>query len=92
MFGLTKLVHELDPETTLEKIVFLCRYTWLHYHRLTTLVSFGALFTLIAVRSIKNQFRRYWFIYRIPEVLIIVILSTSASINNSSNHSSKSTT
>lgn len=76
MFGLTKLSHELDLETTLDKIVFLCEYAWSHYNKLTTIVSFGALFTLIAIRSAKNQFRKYWFIYRIPEVLLVVIAST----------------
>lgn len=76
MFGLAKLMHELDPETTLEKIAFLLEYTWSHSNRLTTLVSFGALFSLIAIRAIKNQFKRYWFIYRMPEVLLVVIAST----------------
>lgn len=78
MFGLTKLMHEVDPETTLEKIIFLCDYTWSHANRLTTAVSFGALLTLVTMRVIKNQFKKYWFIYRLPEVLIVVIASTSA--------------
>ncbi|KAF5354753.1 hypothetical protein D9756_005572 [Leucocoprinus leucothites] len=76
MFGLTKLMHQVDPQTTVEKIIFLCEYTLSHANRLTTAVSFGALFTLIALRFIKNQFKRYWFIYRLPEVLIVVIAST----------------
>ncbi|EKM81234.1 hypothetical protein AGABI1DRAFT_112909 [Agaricus bisporus var. burnettii JB137-S8] len=76
MFGLTHLSHELDLETTLDKIIFLCQYAWSNYHPLSTVVSFGALFTLIAIRSAKNQLKKYWFIYRIPEVLLVVIAST----------------
>ncbi len=86
MFGLVKLMHEVDPETTLEKIAFLLEYTWSHYNRLTTLVSFGALFSLIAIRAIRNQFKRYWFIYRIPEVLVVVIISTSKLFQWSAQH------
>ncbi|KAF5355089.1 hypothetical protein D9756_005571 [Leucocoprinus leucothites] len=76
MFGLTKLMHEVDPHTTVEKILFLCEYTLTHANWLTTAVSFGALSALIALRFIKNQFKQYWFIYRLPEVLIVVIAST----------------
>jgi len=76
MFGLTQLSHEFDLETSLDKIVFLCRYAWSNYNLLATAVSFVALFTLVAVRSAKDLFKKYWFIYRIPEVLLVVIAST----------------
>jgi hypothetical protein len=76
MFGLTQLSHEFDLETSFDKIVFLCRHTWSNYKPLSTAVSFGTLFTLIAVRSAKDLFKKYWFIYRIPEVLLVVIAST----------------
>jgi len=77
MFGLTKLMHTVDPHTTVEKIIFLVQYTWTHANRLTTAISFGTLFALIALRSTKNFFKRYTLIYRLPEVLIVVIVSTS---------------
>jgi len=70
-------MHTVDPHTTVEKIIFLVRYTWAHANRLTAAVSFGTLFALIVLRSIKNSFKRYTFIYRLPEVLIVVIVSTS---------------
>lgn len=76
MFGLTKLMHTVDPHTTVEKIIFLVQYTWTHANRLTTAISFGTLFALIALRSTKNFFKRYTLIYRLPEVLIVVIVST----------------
>ncbi|PPQ63748.1 hypothetical protein CVT24_004257 [Panaeolus cyanescens] len=76
MFGLTALVHTVDPETTLQKFLFLMEYAFTHAHALTTTVSFGALFALVAMRSIKNRFKNTWWIYRIPEVLVVVILST----------------
>jgi len=77
MFGLTKLMHTVDPHTTVEKIIFLIQFTWTHANRLTTAISFGTLFVLITLRSIKNSFKRYTFVYRLPEVLIVVIVSTS---------------
>jgi hypothetical protein len=80
MFGLTALSREFDLETSFDKIVFLCRYTWSNYNPLSTVVSFGALFTLVAIRFVKNLFKNYWFIYRIPEVLLVVIVSTSTSL------------
>jgi len=70
-------MHTVDPHTTVERIIFLVQFTWTHANRLTTAISFGTLFVLIALRSTKNSFKRYTFIYRLPEVLIVVIVSTS---------------
>jgi hypothetical protein len=43
------------------------------------LVSFGALLVLVFMRIFKGYFRNIWWIYRLPEVLIVVVLSTSNS-------------
>lgn len=81
MFGLTKLMHELDPETTIQKTVFLLRNVVPHSNYLTTTISFSALFSLVALRSLKARFKNTWYIYRIPEVLVVVIVSTSTFIS-----------
>jgi len=80
MFGLVALENKLNPESTLDKIIFLLEYVWTHYHKPTMLVSFGALLVLIFMRSFKSHFRHTWWIYRLPEVLIVVVLSTSKSL------------
>ena len=77
MFGLTALHHKLNPQSTLEKFIFLVDNVVMHGHRMTTIISFTALFVLVFVRSIKGFFKKYWFIYRLPEVLLVVIASTS---------------
>lgn len=76
MFGLVDLEHQLQPETTLDKITFLIENVWSHAHELTTIISFGALAALILFRSFKNCFKNTWWIYRLPEVLIFVVLAT----------------
>ncbi|KAJ2986195.1 hypothetical protein NUW54_g9868 [Trametes sanguinea] len=76
MIGLTNLEHVLQPKTTLDKFVFLVENAFTHAHRLTTIISFGALAVLVGMRSFKRVCRRYWFIYRLPEVFIVVVLST----------------
>jgi hypothetical protein len=81
MFGLTKLMHELDPETTIQKTMFLLRNVVPHANYLTTTISFSALFSLVALRSLKARFKNTWYIYRIPEVLVVVIVSTSTFIS-----------
>lgn len=80
MFGLTKLLHIVDPETTYDKAIFLFKNAFINFHPPTTIISFSALFSLVALRSIKNRFKNTWWIYRLPEVLVVVILSTSTSI------------
>ena len=76
MFGLTQLQHVLDPETTVDKIVFLCRYALSRMNPVTAIISFSALFSLVALRSIRNKFKGVWWIYRVPEVLVVVVVST----------------
>ncbi|KAG9312209.1 sulfate transporter family-domain-containing protein [Chiua virens] len=76
MFGLVALEDRLRPETTLDKIVFLAEYVWTHSHRLTTMISFGALLVLIFLRFFKEFFKKTWWIYRLPEVLLVVVVST----------------
>lgn len=77
MFGLVALQHDLHPTTTLSKIIFLIEKAPTHFHKATTIISFSTLGTLVALRYIKRYFKNIWWIYRMPEVLIVVIISTS---------------
>jgi len=77
MFGLVALENQLQPETTFDKITFLIENVWSHAHELTTIISFGALVALMLFRSFKNCFKNTWWIYRLPEVLVFVVLATS---------------
>ena len=77
MFGLTKLHHLADPQTTLDKLLFLICNAIPHLDRLTTIISFSALFALIAMRSFKDRYKGTWWIYNLPEVFIVVVVSTS---------------
>ncbi|TFK83243.1 sulfate anion transporter [Polyporus arcularius HHB13444] len=79
MFGLTQLEHVLQPKSTLDKLFFLIENAFTHAHKLTTIISFGALSILVAIRSCKQAFKKYWFIYRLPEVFIVVVVSTMLS-------------
>jgi MFS superfamily sulfate permease-like transporter len=76
MFGLTALEHTLHPHSTLDKIFFLIENVFTHYHKTTTLISFGALLVLVLLRVFKTYFKKYWWIYRMPEVLVVVVVST----------------
>jgi hypothetical protein len=77
MLGLATLYRSLHPHSTLEKIDFLMEYTWSHGHGTTAVISFSALVILVLMRWIKGKFSRYPYIYRLPEVLIVVVVSTS---------------
>ncbi|GJE94663.1 sulfate anion transporter [Phanerochaete sordida] len=79
MLGLTSLQHSLNPHTTLEKFIFLIENAYGHAHHLTTIVSFTALAILVLFRKFKQFFPKYWFIYRLPEVFIVVVVSTMLS-------------
>lgn len=74
MIGLVALENKMNPESTLDKIIFLLEFSWSDHHKPTMLISFGALLVLIFMRSLKGYFRR---IERLPEVLLVVVLSTS---------------
>ena len=78
MFGLTHLEHVLQPKSTLDKLYFLIENVFTHAHKLTATISFGALAILLFMRSFKRLCSKYWFIYRLPEVFIVVVVSTSA--------------
>jgi MFS superfamily sulfate permease-like transporter len=78
MLGLTALEHTLKPQTTMEKIYFLVENGFTHSHRLTAFVSACALVSLVVLRMLKASLRRYKWITCVPEVLIVVIVSTSA--------------
>ena len=78
MLGLTTLEQKLKPETTLEKLFFLVEHGFTQSHRLTALVSACALVSLVVLRMLKASLRRFKWLKYIPEVLIVVIISTSA--------------
>jgi len=78
MFGLVALEHTVHPSTTLEKLAFLFENAFAHYNGTTTIISFGALLILVFLRVAKNRFRTRWWIYRVPEVLVVVVVSTCA--------------
>jgi hypothetical protein len=77
MLGLTALEHTLKPETTLEKIFFLVEYGVTRAHRPTSFISACALASLVTLRMLKASLRQYKWVARVPEVLIVVIVSTS---------------
>ena len=77
MFGLTKLQHIADPETTLDKFLFLISNAISNSNRLTTIISFSALFVLITMKSLKERYKGTWWIYSLPEVFLVVVVSTS---------------
>ncbi|KAG6830437.1 hypothetical protein H0H92_000740 [Tricholoma furcatifolium] len=76
MLGLVPLQKIVKPETTLEKLIFLAENSFTHFNPRTATISFSALAILLLLRNVKNLFRKYWFIYRLPEVLIVVLVST----------------
>jgi MFS superfamily sulfate permease-like transporter len=76
MFGLTELGRAAHPETTLDKMFFLFRHALTDFHPHTTVISFTALLALVFCRNFKNLFKKYWWIYRMPEVLLVVAIST----------------
>lgn len=76
MIGLVALENKMNPESTLDKIIFLLEFSWSDHHKPTMLVSFGALLVLIFMRTLKGYFRQIWWIERLPEVLFVVVLST----------------
>jgi hypothetical protein len=76
MLGLTALEHALNPQTTLEKILFLIENGFTRTHRPTAFVSAIALTALVMLRMLKASLRQYKWVTRVPEVLIVVIVST----------------
>jgi len=76
MFGLSQLANAINPQTTQEKLLFLVENAFTHSHRETIIISFGALLILVCIRSFKGLFKKWWWIYRLPEVLVVVVLST----------------
>jgi hypothetical protein len=79
MLGLVALEHKLNPQTTLEKILFLVEYGFTRSHRPTAFISTVALVALVMLRMLKASLRRYKWVARVPEVLIVVIVSTGTS-------------
>lgn len=74
LLGLTELARTVDPETTIQKIVFLVEHVR-SAHVPTTIISSSALFSLLGFRWFKNKFKNTWWIYRVPEVFLVVLLS-----------------
>ena len=82
MLGLTALEQTFHPVTSLDKLLFLIEHTFASLHHITTLISFSALFALVFLRWFKNHFQKTWWIYRIPEVLVVVVVSTSEQVSS----------
>jgi MFS superfamily sulfate permease-like transporter len=78
MFGLVSLQQAAHPHTTLEKMIFIVENVW-RAHKATTIISFSALAALVVLRTAKRSFRGTWWIYRLPEVLVVVITATGQS-------------
>ena len=76
MFGLVKLLHAADVETTVGKMIFLAKYAFSKANPLTTTVSFSALTALITIRWVKTKIPHVRWFYRLPEVLLVVVVST----------------
>jgi high affinity sulfate transporter 1 len=76
MLGLVGLEHQLHPQSTFDKFIFIVENALTHAHPTTTLISFSAFAVLVFLRSFKNLFRNYWWIYRLPEVFVVVVVST----------------
>jgi hypothetical protein len=76
MLGLTALEHEVKPETTLEKIFFLVEFAFTSAHHPTFVVSACALGALVLLRLLKASLRQFKWVARVPEVLLVVIVST----------------
>ncbi|KAJ3980743.1 sulfate anion transporter [Lentinula detonsa] len=76
MLGLVPMERVLNPATTVEKLLFLIENMFTHSNPNTAIISSVALGTLILLRILKRCFKKYWFIYRIPEVLVVVVVST----------------
>jgi hypothetical protein len=77
MLGLTALEHTVNPQTTLEKIFFLVEHGFTRSHRPTFFISACALVALVMLRLLKASLRRFKWVAGVPEVLIVVIVSTS---------------
>ncbi|GBE80856.1 Putative sulfate transporter [Sparassis crispa] len=76
MLGLSAIQHNYELHSAVDKALFIVNNVFTHGHRATTIISFGALFVLVFLRNMKGPFKNYWFIYRLPEVLVVVVLST----------------
>lgn len=76
MLGLSAVLQTVHPNNTVEKIAFVVERALTDAHIPTTMVAFGSLFALILFRIGKDCFKNRWYIYRLPEVLIVVGIST----------------
>jgi hypothetical protein len=75
MFGLSALQQAMHPHTTLEKIIFLIENVR-HAHAPTATIAFAARRTTSTASAAKRAFKGTWWIYRLPEVLVVVISAT----------------
>lgn len=85
LLGLSALARTVDPQTTIQKMVFLVEHLGM-VHGPTAIISFSALFALVGLRWFKNKFKNTWWIYRIPEVLLVVLLSAGESTDHLAVH------
>ncbi|KAG9038216.1 hypothetical protein FRB95_002177 [Tulasnella sp. JGI-2019a] len=77
LLGLSKFASEVNPETTLDKIVFLVENTWTNAHPLTAAISLGAVLFIFTSRAIKLRARsRFPAIFYVPEIFLLIVLTT----------------
>ncbi|KAF5384491.1 hypothetical protein D9757_006434 [Collybiopsis confluens] len=79
MLGLVSIERVVHPATTIQKLLFLIEYLpEANFH--TTVISFVALGALVILRWFKRlpvfKKRGWWWVYRMPEVLVVVVVST----------------
>ena len=76
MVGLAALERTVNPTTTPDKVAFILD-NLSSINKPTAILSFSALFLLIAMRTLKRQFtaKHHW-VYFIPEIFLTVVVST----------------
>ncbi|KIJ51410.1 hypothetical protein M422DRAFT_158023 [Sphaerobolus stellatus SS14] len=73
-------VTGIPPHTTLDKAIFIFRYVFVfpRTHWLSAAIGFGTLAILLAAKAIKRNANKRWaWLKWVPEVLLVVILSTT---------------
>ena len=66
----------MNPESTLQKFLFLVEYGFTHAHKPTVILSFASFALLVAIRNLKRFVSHIPILYRMPEVLLVVLGST----------------
>ncbi|KAG8862610.1 hypothetical protein FRB96_001169 [Tulasnella sp. 330] len=77
VLGLTKLASEVNPETSIDKLLFLIENAWTKSHPLTSAISLGAVSFIFIARIIKVKARpRFPAIFYVPEIFFLIVFTT----------------